>query len=69
MLVTKGVKVHGDTHRVLKKLKGQERAKSIDEVIRGLVRVSTGRTVEQHLASDKNLKLTTYLQGDGTKQK
>jgi hypothetical protein len=64
MLKLRGVKVHDDTHRVLKVLKSQARGKSLDEVIRGMIRASTGRTVEQHLAVEKNnLKLTAYLQG------
>jgi hypothetical protein len=69
MLKLRGVKVHDDTHRVLKRLKSQARGKSLDEVIRGMIRASTGRTVEQHLAIEKNLKLTMYLQGEGAKQK
>jgi predicted CopG family antitoxin len=69
MLTLRGIKVHDDTHRVLKRLKSQIRGKSLDEVIRGMVKTSTGRSVEQHLATDKNLKITTYMQGEDAKQK
>jgi predicted CopG family antitoxin len=69
MLKVRGIKVHDDTHRVLKKLKSQMRAKSLDEIIRGMVKKSTGRSVEQHLVTEKNLKITTYLQNEGAKQK
>lgn len=69
MLTLRGIKVHDDTHRVLMRLKSQMRGKSLDEVIRGMVKTSTGRSVEQHLATEKNLKLTTYMQREGAKQK
>ncbi len=51
MQIIKGVKVHEDTHRVLKQLKEQRRSKSMDEVIRDLVRRATGRSVEQFVVS------------------
>ncbi len=69
MLKVRGVKVHDDTHRVLKSLKSQARGRSLDEIIRGLIKSSTGRSVEQHLATDRNLRITSYLVGDGAKQK
>ncbi len=69
MLKLRGIKVHDDTHRVLKRLKSQMRGKSLDEIIRGMVKTSTGRSVEQHLVTEKNLKITTYLQNEGAKQK
>lgn len=63
MLVIKGVKVHDDTHRVLKLLKEQRRAKSMDEVIRDLVRGATGKSIEQFSSQQKkNSKLTTFLE-------
>ena len=67
MLELRGVKVHGDTHRVLKRLKVQTRAKSLDEVIRGMIRSTTGRSVEQHLAAERNVRITTYMQGGDTR--
>jgi len=61
MLIIKGVKVHEDTHKVLKLLKAQNRNKSMDEVIRELVRKGTGKSVEQYSSQKKNAKLTTFL--------
>jgi hypothetical protein len=61
MLVIKSVKVHGDTHRVLKLLRDQRRAKSMDEVVRELVRGATGKTVEQYVLQ-KNSKLTSFIE-------
>lgn len=64
MLKIRGVKVHDDTHRILKQLKMERRSKSIDEVIREMVRAATGKSVEQLLASPGNVKLTSYVQKD-----
>ncbi|MCS4540296.1 MAG: hypothetical protein HYU03_06385 [Thaumarchaeota archaeon] len=64
MLKIRGVKVHDDTHRVLKQLKTERRSKSMDVVIRDMVRASTGKSVEQLLASPGNVKLTSYVQND-----
>lgn len=36
----------------------------MDEVIREMVRASTGKSVEQLLASPGNVKLTSYVQKD-----
>jgi hypothetical protein len=62
MLVIKSVKVHGDTHKVLKQIKEQRRARSIDEVVRDLVKGATGKSVEQHAAQKKNSKLTSFIE-------
>ncbi len=62
MLVTKSVKVHGDTHRVLKMIKEQRRAKSVDEVVRDLVRGATGKSIEQFSSQKKNSKLTSFIE-------
>jgi predicted CopG family antitoxin len=63
MQIVKGVKVHDDTHRVLKQLKGQRRSRSMDEVIRDLVRGATGRSVEQLVSQKKrNTRLTTFIE-------
>jgi hypothetical protein len=62
MLVIKGVKVHEDTHRVLKLIKEQRRSRSMDEVIRDLVKGATGKSIEQFSAQKKNSKLTTFLE-------
>lgn len=61
MLVIKGVKVHEDTHKVLKHLKTQNRSKSMDEVIRDLVKKGTGRSIEQYSQQKKNAKLTSFI--------
>jgi predicted CopG family antitoxin len=45
--VVKSVKVHDDTHRVLKQLKVRRRSRSFDEVIREMIRESTGQPVEK----------------------
>jgi hypothetical protein len=42
----KSVKVHEDTHSVLKELKAQRRSKSLDEVIRDVIKEATGTPVE-----------------------
>ncbi|MDG6981702.1 MAG: hypothetical protein JRN51_11405 [Nitrososphaerota archaeon] len=43
----KTVKVHDETHRALKRLKSKKRSRSLDQVIRDLVRSSTGSPVEK----------------------
>jgi hypothetical protein len=62
MLVTKGVKVHADTHRVLKAIKERNRSKSMDEVIRSLVKGATGRSVEEHSAQKNNMRLSSFAE-------
>ncbi|MGA2200006.1 MAG: hypothetical protein ABSG45_08725 [Nitrososphaerales archaeon] len=62
MPVTKSVRVHGDTHRVLKMIKEQRRAKSLDEVVRDLVRGATGKSIEQFSSQKKNSKLTSFIE-------
>jgi len=59
--VSKSVKVHGDTHKVLKLIKEQRRAGSMDEVVRDLVRGATGKSVERFLPPGENSKITSYL--------
>ncbi len=58
--MAKSVKVHDDTHRVLKQLKAQRRSKSVDEVIRELIKQSTGRAVEK-TSTKKGAELTAFL--------
>lgn len=55
------MKVHDDTHRVLKQMKVQRRSKSVDEVIRDMIRQSTGNPVEKTPAKQKGSELTAYL--------
>jgi hypothetical protein len=62
MLVTKGVRVHADTHRVLKAIKERNRSKSMDEVIRALVKGATGNSVEQHSPQKDNARLPSFVE-------
>lgn len=59
--MAKSVKVHDDTHRVLKQMKVQRRSKSVDEVIRDMIKQSTGNPVEKTPARQKGAELTAYL--------
>jgi hypothetical protein len=61
MLVIKGVKVHSDTHSVLKALKEKNRSKSMDEVIRSLVKGATGKSVEQYSSQGDNARLSSFV--------
>jgi predicted CopG family antitoxin len=58
--VAKSVKVHDDTHRVLKQLKVQRRSRSFDEVIREMIKQSTGQPVEK-TGTKKTAELTTFM--------
>jgi hypothetical protein len=62
MLVIKGVKVHSDTHRVLKTLKERNRSKSMDEVIRSLIRGATGKSVEEYSTLKNNARLSSFAE-------
>ena len=64
--MVKSVKVHDDTHRVLKHMKNQTRGKSIDEVIRGMIRTATGVSVDR-FAFGKSLDLTNYMEPEKQK--
>ena len=41
----RSVKVHDDTHRALMQLKAKRRSASVDQVIREMIRQSTGSSV------------------------
>lgn len=56
----KTVKVHDDTHRALKRLKAKRRSRSVDQVIRDMIRASGASTDEP---SEGDEKLTSYAQG------
>lgn len=56
----KSVKVHDETHRALKRLKAKRRSRSIDQVIREMIRSSTGAPVGEE-APEGSDKLTRYL--------
>ncbi|MDV3243743.1 MAG: ribbon-helix-helix protein, CopG family [Nitrososphaerales archaeon] len=59
--MAKSVKVHDDTHRVLKQMKAQRRSRSVDEVIREMIRQSTGNPVEKTQMKQKAAELTSYM--------
>ncbi len=59
--MAKTVKVHDNTHRALKRLKAKRRSRSIDEVIREMIRASTGAPVEQK-GSEGETQLPSYLE-------
>ncbi len=56
----KSVKVHDDTHRALKRLKAKKRSRSIDQVIREMIRNSTGAPVGEETPEGSD-RLTRYL--------
>ena len=57
----KSVKVHEETHRALKLLKAKQRKRSIDQVIREMIRDSAGVEVERERPDSKSEELTRYL--------
>jgi len=61
--MTKSVRVHDDTHRALKQMKASRRSASIDQVIRDLIKATTGKPVEQVRSNSKADELTKYLKG------
>jgi hypothetical protein len=60
-LMGKSVRVHDDTHRALKLLKARRRSQSIDQVIREMIRASTGSSVEPIQHDSRAEELTKYL--------
>ena len=61
--MAKSVRVHEDTHRALKRLKAKRRSASIDQVIREMIRATTGSSVELMPTDSKSDELTKYLKG------
>jgi len=59
--MAKTVRVHDDTHRALKRLKSKKRARSIDEVIREIVKISTGLSVGEREAREES-ELLSYVE-------
>lgn len=57
----KSVKVHDDTHLALKRIKAQKRSKSLDEVVREMIREATGVAVEKLASTRKSVELTSYM--------
>lgn len=62
-MLTKSVKVHDDTHRVLKEMKAERRSKSVDQVIREMIREATGSPVEKIASKRKGDELTAFMEG------
>jgi predicted CopG family antitoxin len=61
--MAKSVRVHDDTHRALKQLKAKRRSASIDQVIREMIRATTGSSVELMQTESRPDELTKYLKG------
>ena len=59
--VAKSVKVHDDTHRALKDLKTKNRVRSMDEVIREMIKETTGTPVDRPRRADMDDELTSYV--------
>jgi len=57
----KSVKVHDDTHLALKRIKVQKRSKSLDEVVREMIREVTGVPVEKLASKGKSVELTSFM--------
>ena len=61
--MAKTVKVHEDTHRALQQLKLHGRKESLDEVIREMIRTTTGLSVEKIHYESATTRLTSYIPG------
>jgi hypothetical protein len=59
--MAKSVRVHDDTHRALKLLKKSRRSRSIDQVVREMIKAYTGTSVEEGRSYSKAEELTSYL--------
>jgi hypothetical protein len=58
--LAKSIKVHDDTHRALKLMKDKNRKRSLDEVIRDMIKATTGAPVEKGLDRG-DTQLNPYL--------
>ena len=58
--MAKSVKVHDDTHETLKRLKSRKRSRSFDQLIREMIRATTGVPVGEDRSSDAD-KITRFL--------
>ncbi len=61
--MAKSVRVHDDTHRALKLLKTRSRSSSLDQVIRKMIRETTGSPVEDQRQGSGADELTKFLKG------
>lgn len=59
--MAKSVRVHDDTHRALKRLKVRRRSASIDQVIREMIRETTGSSPESAKEEPTTEELTRYV--------
>jgi hypothetical protein len=59
--MAKSVRVHDDTHRALKALKVARRNASLDEVIRNMIKATTGSEPESVKAESRSEELTKFL--------
>ncbi len=59
--MAKSVRVHDDTHRALKLLKTRLRSSSLDQVIREMIKESTGTPVGDEARSQKSDERTKYF--------
>ncbi len=59
--MAKSVKVHDDTHDALKRMKSEKRSKSLDEVIRDMVKQTTGSPVQKAGRRGRSAELTSYM--------
>jgi predicted CopG family antitoxin len=59
-MLAKSIKVHDDTHKALKLLKEKRRNRSIDEVIREMIKTTTGSSVEKGVGRG-DTQLNMYL--------
>jgi len=58
----KSVKVHDDTHRALMLLKAKRRSRSIDQLVRDMIRATTGESVESAPPAEGSERLTKYAE-------
>ena len=59
--MAKSVKVHDDTHRALKELKAKRRGRSMDEVVREMIKETTGTPVDRPRRAAVDDELTSYV--------
>ena len=60
--MARSVRVHEDTHRALKDLKARRRSKSLDQVIREMIRQTTGEPVEKGTKITRVESLADYVE-------
>ena len=58
--MAKSVKVHDDTHRALMEIKSRRRSRSVDEVVREMIRLATEVPVEKYSKRGASMQLTSF---------